>query len=282
LVLKRDYPEIFLYQGGKMKFLRFISQNHPKGSFAVIEQEKVRVLSGNPLYSVEKTSEIVPLKAIEEFLPPVNPPNIIALGSNYREHVNESKVQIPSHPLIFIKTTNTLTAHKQPIVLPKEAPDEVDYEVELAVVIKDKIKDIPEEEALKHVFGYTIGQDISARDCQLKYDQQWARGKSFDTFCPIGPWIETELDPENVVLRTILNKDIMQEESTSNMIFSVSYLVSYISRMMTLFPGTIIMTGTPSGVGFSRKPPVFLREGDILISEIEGIGRMENYLVKEK
>lgn len=265
-----------------MKFLRFISQNHPEGSFAVIEEQKVRVLSGNPLYSIEKTSEMIPFKAIKEFLPPVDPPNIIALGNNYREHAKESKAQTPSHPLIFIKTTNTVTAHKQPIILPKEAPEEVDYEVELTVVIKDKIKDISEEEALKHVFGYTIGQDISARDCQLKYDQQWARGKSFDTFCPIGPWIETEFDPRNVVLRTILNKEVMQEESTLNMIFSVSYLVGYISRMMTLLPGTIIMTGTPSGVGFSRKPPVFLREGDNLTSEIEGIGRMENYLVKEK
>lgn len=265
-----------------MKFLRFILKEYPEGIFGVIEKGKVRVLSGNPLYGVEKTSEIVPLEEIEKFLPPIDPPNIIALGGNYREHVNESKVQIPSHPLIFIKTTNTLTAHKQPIILPKEAPDEVDYEVELAVIIKDRIKDIPEGEALTHVFGYTIGQDISARDCQLKYDEQWARGKSFDTFCPIGPWIETELDPKNLVLRTILNREIMQEESTLNMIFSVSYLISYISRMMTIFPGTIIMTGTPGGVGFSRKPPVFLREGDILISEIEGIGRMENYLVKEK
>ena len=265
-----------------MKFLRFIFENYPEGSFGIIEEEKVRVLSGDPLYSIEKTPELIPLKAIKEFLPPIDPPNIIALGGNYREHVKESKAQIPSHPLIFIKSTNTLTAHKQPIVLPKEAPDEVDYEVELAVVIKDRIKDIAEKEALKHVFGYTIGQDISARDCQLKYDQQWARGKSFDTFCPLGPWIETELDSENVVLRTILNGEIMQEESTSDMIFPVSYLVSYISRMMTLFPGTIIMTGTPDGVGFSRKHPVFLRKGDNLISEIEGIGRMENYLVKEK
>jgi 2-keto-4-pentenoate hydratase/2-oxohepta-3-ene-1,7-dioic acid hydratase in catechol pathway len=167
-------------------------------------------------------------------------------------------------------------------MLPKEAPNEVDYEVELAVVIKDRIKDIPEEEALKHVFGYTIGQDISARDCQLKYDQQWARGKSFDTFCPLGPWIETDLNPENVVLRAILNGEIMQEGSTADMIFSVPYLISYISRMMTLFPGTVVITGTPGGVGFSRKPPVFLRAGDILASEIEGIGRMENDVVKEQ
>lgn len=265
-----------------MKFLRFISQNHPEGSFGVIEGEKVRVLSGNPLYTVEKTSELIPLEVIKQFLPPVDPPNIIALGGNYREHVKEGKAQIPSHPLIFIKTTNTLTTHKQPIVLPKEAPDEVDYEVELVVVIKERIKHIPEEEALKCVFGYTIGQDISARDCQLKYDQQWARGKSFDTFCPIGPWIETEVGPGNIVLRTILNGEIMQEESTSNMIFSVPYLVGYLSRMMTLFPGTIIMTGTPGGAGFPRKPPVFLKEGDILISEIEGIGRMVNDVVKEK
>ena len=264
-----------------MRFLRFISRNYLQGSFGLIEGEDVRVLSGNPLYTMEKTSELIPLEAIEQFLPPVDPPNIIALGGNYREHIKESRSKIPSHPLIFIKTTNTLTAHKQPIVLPKEAPDEVDYEVELAVVIKDRIKHIPEEEALKHVFGYTIGQDVSARDCQLKYDHQWARGKSFDTFCPIGPWIETEFDPTNAVLRTILNGEVMQEESISNMIFSVSCLVSYISRMMTLSPGTIIMTGTPGGVGFSRKPPVFLREGDIIVSEIEGIGRMENEVMQE-
>ena len=265
-----------------MKFLRFISKEYPGGIFAVVEKEKVRVLSSNPLYSVEKTSELIALEDIEEFLPPIGPANIIALGLNYRKHAKESEAQIPSHPLIFLKSTNTLTAHKEPIILPREAPNEVDYEVELAVVIKDRIKDIPEEEALKHVFGYTIGQDISARDCQLKYDQQWARGKSFDTFCPLGPWIETDLNPKNVVLRAILNGEIMQEDSTADMIFSVPYLISYISRMMTLFPGTVVITGTPGGVGFSRKPPVFLRAGDILASEIEGIGRMENDVVKEQ
>ena len=265
-----------------MKFLRFISKGYPGGIFAVVEKEKVRVLSSNPLYSVEKTSELIALEDIEEFLPPIGPANIIALGLNYRKHARESEAQIPSHPLIFLKSTNTLTAHKEPIILPREAPNEVDYEVELAVVIKDRIKDISEEEALKHVFGYTIGQDISARDCQLKYDQQWARGKSFDTFCPLGPWIETDLNPENVVLRAILNGEIMQEDSTADMIFSVPYLISYISRMMTLFPGTVVITGTPGGVGFSRKPPVFLRAGDILASEIEGIGRMENDVVKEQ
>ncbi len=265
-----------------MKFLRFISKEYPEEIFAVVEKEEVRVLSGNPLYGVQKTSELIALEDIAEFLPPISPPNIIALGLNYRKHAKESEAQIPSHPLIFLKSTNTLTAHKESIILPREAPNEVDYEVELAVVIKDRIKDIPEEEALKHVFGYTIAQDISARDCQLRYDQQWARGKSFDTFCPLGPWVETDLNPENVVLRTLLNGEIVQEDSTADMIFSVPYLISYLSRMMTLFPGTVVITGTPGGVGFSRKPPVFLREGDILASEIEGIGRMENDVVKEQ
>ena len=265
-----------------MRFLRFISKEYPEGVFAVVEKEKARVLSSNPLYSVEKTSELIALEEVEEFLPPVDPPNIVAVGINYREHVKETVAQIPSHPLIFLKSTNTLNAHKKPVMLPREAPNEVDYEVELAVVIKDRIKNIPEEEVLKHVFGYTIGQDISARDCQLKYDQQWARGKSFDTFFPLGPWIETELNPENVILRTKLNDSIMQEGSTKDMIFSVPYLISYISRMMTLFPGTIVITGTPGGVGFSRKPPVFLRTGDTLVSEIEGVGRMENSVTKEK
>ncbi len=265
-----------------MKFLRFISKEYSGGVFAVVEEEKVRILSGNPLCSTEETSELIAMEEIEEFLPPINPPNIIALGINYRKHVRESGLQTPSHPLIFLKGTNTLTAHKKPVILPREAPDEVDYEVELAVIIKDKIKNIPEKEALKHVLGYTIAQDISARDCQLRYDQQWARGKSFDTFCPLGPWMETDLNPENVVLRSILNGEIIQEDSTEDMIFSVPYLISYISRMMTLFPGTVIITGTPGGVGFSRKPPLFLREGDILASEIKGIGRMENDVVKEK
>ena len=264
-----------------MRYIRFRTKDYPEGAFGIVDGDTVRVLSGNPLREADVTGARVPLDGISEYLPPVDPPNIVAIGANYRAHSAECQVAIPDHPIIFIKTTNTVTGHGHAVVLPTEAPNEVDYEVELAVVMRDRTRNVPEREALSHVFGYTIGQDISARDCQMRLDKQWARGKCFDTFCPIGPWIETDIDPGRVRLRTILNGAIMQDDDTSSMIFSVACLVSYISRMMTLLPGTLIMTGTPSGVGFARKPPVFLRPGDVLISEITGIGRMENKVASE-
>ncbi|MCL5674958.1 MAG: fumarylacetoacetate hydrolase family protein, partial [Candidatus Omnitrophica bacterium] len=137
-------------------------------------------------------------------------------------------------------------------------------------------KNIPEENALEHVLGYTCGNDVSARDCQMKFDKQWARAKSFDTFCPIGPYIETSLNPLNLKIQTRLNGKIMQDDSTKNMIFNIPKVISYLSKQMTLLPGTVIMTGTPSGVGFARKPPVFLKDGDVVEVEIENIGILKN------
>ncbi|MDD3928099.1 MAG: fumarylacetoacetate hydrolase family protein, partial [bacterium] len=162
------------------------------------------------------------------------------------------------------------------ILLPKMAPHEVDYEAELAIVIGRTCRNVPEYEALDYVLGYTCGNDVSARDCQMKQDTQWARAKSFDTFCPLGPWIETELDPDGLDIVSRLNGETMQSSNTSDMLFDCRYLVSYCSRIATLQPGTVIMTGTPSGVGFSRKPPVFLRPGDKIEVEIEGIGTLCN------
>lgn len=264
-----------------MRIVRFRAPAVPDGAYGLVEGDRVQVLAGDPLAGVQRTGLALPLGAVTQYLPPVEPPNIIAIGRNYIEHVRESDSTLPAHPVIFIKTTNTLAAHRQPILLPREAPREVDFEVELGVVIRDRVKRVAEEEALRHVWGYTIAQDISARDCQLRLDQQWARGKSFDTFCPIGPWIETELDPGRVTVRTRLNGACLQEASTADMLFPVAFLISYLSRMMTLRPGTLILTGTPSGVGFARRPPVFLQAGDLLVSEIEGIGRMENPVAME-
>ncbi len=161
-------------------------------------------------------------------------------------------------------------------MLPAAAPDEVDYEAELAVVIGRTARNVGKDEALDYVLGYTCGNDVSARDCQLRHDSQWARGKSFDTFCPLGPVIETQLDPENVRVCTRLNGELMQDGCTSDMIFSVRELVSYCSQQMTLLPGTVLMTGTPDGVGFARRPPVYLRPGDRVEVEIEGIGVLQN------
>ena len=264
-----------------MRFLRFVSEQYADGCFGMLEDDNhIRVLSANALCRIEKTDETCSLSAVTKYLPPVDPPNIIAIGVNYREHAKESDHEVPKAPLVFIKMNTTITAHKQPVVLPREAPSEVDYEVELGVVIKNRINHVSEKDALQHVFGYTIAQDISARDCQLG-DGQWARGKSFDTFCPIGPWVETEIDPTDVMLRTTLNGEVLQEQSTKAMVHPVASIISYLSRMMTLMPGTLILTGTPHGVGFTRKPPVYLRNGDELVSEIDGIGRMENPVILE-
>jgi len=216
-------------------------------------------------------------------LAPVDPPNIYAIGLNYKSHAEESGSKYPDRPVIFIKATTSLTHPEAPIILPSEAPDEVDYEAELAIVIGKTCKHIPEEKALEVILGYTCANDVSARDCQLRLDRQWARGKSFDTFCPLGPVIVTpdELDGDNVTIRSILNGKVMQEANTSDMIFSCRQLVSYLSRQFTLLAGTVILTGTPSGVGFARKPPVYLREGDRVTIEIEGIGQLTNPVVRE-
>jgi len=162
------------------------------------------------------------------------------------------------------------------------APDEVDYECELAIVMGKAAHNVVEDEALDYVLGYTCSNDVSARDCQLRLDMQWARGKSFDTFAPLGPCIQTEMDPDHARVCTRLNGQVMQDSNTSDLIFSCRKLVSYLSHCMTLLPGTVIMTGTPAGVGFTRKPPVFLRPGDVVEIEIEGIGVLRNRVIAEE
>ena len=171
------------------------------------------------------------------------------------------------------------------ILLPKAGPDEVDYEAELVVVIGKQAKNVSVKEALEYVLGYTCGNDVSARDWQMvKQKKQWARGKSFDTFCPLGPFLVTKdeiPDPNNLRIQSILNGKVMQDSNTSDMLFSVAEIVSDLSRSMTLLPGTVIMTGTPEGVGFVRKPPVFMRHGDVITIVIEKIGELTNPVENE-
>ncbi len=231
------------------------------------------------LFSEHSFDQALPEEADVQILAPVVPVNIIAIGLNYRRHARESKMELPSRPLIFLKASSSVIGPDQAIIIPKEAPDEVDYEVELAVVIGKLAKNVSEADALDYVLGYTIANDVSARDCQLRIDSQWARGKSFDTFCPLGPWLETELDPADLSVKTLLNGQVMQDSSTKDMIFNVQHLISYCSHNMTLLPGTVILTGTPEGVGFARKPAVYLKDGDTVELEIEGIGRLRNRVV---
>jgi 2-keto-4-pentenoate hydratase/2-oxohepta-3-ene-1,7-dioic acid hydratase in catechol pathway len=181
-------------------------------------------------------------------------------------------------PLVFLKATSSVIGPEEDIVLPRSAPGEVDFEAELAVIIGRRCKDVTESEAMGAVLGFTCANDVSARDCQKRRDQQWARGKSFDTFCPLGPMIVTkeELPESGVGVRSILNSHVMQNGHTSNMIFSIPQLVSYLSCQFTLLPGTVILTGTPAGVGSARTPPIFLHAGDEIVVEVDGIGRLGN------
>jgi 2-keto-4-pentenoate hydratase/2-oxohepta-3-ene-1,7-dioic acid hydratase in catechol pathway len=261
-----------------MKIVRFQRGSLVRGG--ILSGDTIEVLTGEPFDEIVRTGETVAL-AETRLWNPVEPMNIIALGLNYRRHAQESGMKVPDHPQMFLKATTSLTGPGEAIVLPKMAPDEVDYEAELCIVMGKPAKNVTEAEALDYVFGYTCGNDVSARDCQLRLDNQWARGKSFDTFCPLGPWIETELDPDQAPICSRLNGQVMQQSNTADMIFNCAQIVSFLSQVMTMLPGTVIMTGTPEGVGFARKPPVFLKPGDTIEIEVGGIGVLRNNIVAE-
>ena len=223
-----------------------------------------------------------PLSAVSLLAPIAFPPKIICLGLNYFDHATETDSRVPDEPIIFMKPHTAITGPNQRIIKPKFVK-ELDYEGELAIVMGKKAKNIPAAEAKNHIFGYTVFNDVSARDFQFK-DGQWTRGKSFDTFAPTGPCITAKAqlpDTSNLQLRTWVNGELRQNASTSNMALNVSQIVYHLSRVMTLEPCDIIATGTPSGVGFAMKPPRFLKHGDVVRIEIEGIGVLENS-VEEK
>lgn len=263
-----------------MKYLRFKKLSSKKASFGILKGNYVIPIKGDIFGKHIKLKKMYSLSEVK-ILAPVEPPNIICLGLNYRAHVKESGFEIPERPSIFFKTTNTIIGPEAPIILPKIASDEVDFESELGIVMGKRAKSVPKGKALDYVFGFTCGNDVSARDCQLKLDIQWARGKSFDTFCPLGSCIETDLNPNNLNISLRLNGRVMQESNTSDMIFPVEEIVSFLSCCMTLYPGTVILTGTPAGVGYSRKPPIFLRDGNRIEIEIENIGKLINPVKRE-
>ncbi len=248
--------------------------------YAALDNGRYNVLEGC-IFDVCKLTGRFIEPADCRLLAPVEPKQIIAIGANYRKHIEECGAKFPTAPLIFLKGVNALSYHNADIVLPAIAPDCVDFEAELAIVIGKDAKNITEEQVDDYILGYTCSNDVSARDCQLKLDQQWARGKSFDTFAPMGPVIATRLDGDNLDIKLTLNGKVMQKSSTSDMIFNCRHIVSYLSKCMTLYAGSVIMTGTPSGVGIGRTPNVYLREGDEVCVEIEGIGELRNKVVKE-
>jgi 2-keto-4-pentenoate hydratase/2-oxohepta-3-ene-1,7-dioic acid hydratase in catechol pathway len=224
---------------------------------------------------------------IDKLLAPFVPTDILCIGLNYREHAKERGALLPENPVLFIKSGNTLNHPMAPIPLPKLST-QVDYECELAVIVGKTTRNIPRDRALDCVFGYTAANDVSARDWQREKSLgggQWARGKSFDGFCPLGPCIVTAdeiANPNALRIKTILNGKVMQDHTTGDMIFDVPALIQSLSSTMTLRPGTLILTGTPQGVGFARTPPVFLKDGDNVVVELEKIGRLENPVRAEK
>lgn len=226
----------------------------------------------------------LPRGGLRLLAPITRPEKIICVGLNYRDHALESGQVVPEEPVLFAKYPNSLIGPQESISLPRVAPDQVDYEAELAVVIGRMASRVPVSTALEHVGGYTCANDVSARDLQAR-GGQWVHGKAIDTFLPLGPWLVTpeEIpDPQNLGIRCLVNGEVLQDSNTTLMIFGVAELISFISQTITLSAGDIIITGTPPGIGAARKPPRYLCAGDEVTVAIEGIGELANPVEEEK
>jgi len=257
-----------------MRIVRFVAQGRAR--CGLLTQNTLHGLRGSPFSHFQHLANPSILDGSTytldkvRLLPPCLPSKIVCLGLNYRSHIEEMKLPMPSVPLIFIKPSTAVIGPEDKIVLPR-GWKRIDYEGELGIVIGKKAKDVPEEKAKDYVLGYTCFNDVSDRRAQAT-DGQWTRAKGYDTFAPIGPWIETEADPDNLKLETYLNGELRQSVSTGDLLFGISRLVNFISGVMTLLPGDVIATGTPSGVG-PMKP------GDVVEVRIEKIGTLKNFIV---
>jgi 2-keto-4-pentenoate hydratase/2-oxohepta-3-ene-1,7-dioic acid hydratase in catechol pathway len=253
-----------------MRLVRFAFEG--RTGYGILEGEHVFPLRDTPFAGLVKSGEVLALGDIR-LLAPCEPSKIVALGLNYRDHAAEFGTPLPDEPLLFLKPGTSVVGPGEPIVCPKMSR-RVDYEAELAVVLGRPAHRVPEGQAKDYILGYTACNDVTARDLQKK-DGQWTRSKGFDTFGPLGPWIEMEIpDPDNLTVEAYLNGERRQHSNTRNLVFGVAYLVSFISRVMTLLPGDVIATGTPSGIG-----P--MRPGDVVEVRVEGIGSLKNPVVAE-
>ncbi len=268
-----------------MKIIRY---SDPSGRIAYASQRPDGTaieLQGDPLTGMveNKTGRNA---TVHKLLAPIVPTNILCIGLNYRHHAEESNVAVPQFPILFMKSTGSLQNPGDPIVLPRRLQsDEVDYECELAVVIGKAATNGSRQNALDYVAGYTCANDVSARDWQVKKGgSQWCRGKTFNTFAPLGPWMVTPDEipnPNALQIKTVLNGQTVQDWNTNDMIFDVPTLIEFLSGSTTLVPGTVILTGTPHGVGMARKPPLWLKAGDSVTVEIEKIGSLTNPVADE-
>lgn len=259
-----------------MRIARFTTGSDPR--FAIVEGEKgsevLHVIKGDPIYMpVELTGEQVRLddEAVRLLAPVIPRSKIVAVGRNYAAHAKEMGNEVPSQPLLFLIPNTAVVGPDDPVVLPHWS-EEVSFEAELAVVIGKVTRSVSPERALAQVFGYTVANDVTARDAQ-RAESQWFRAKAFDTSTPLGPWIETDLDPDDVVVRSAVNGEPRQHGSTRDLVFDVATLVSEISELVTLLPGDVILTGTPEGVGL-------LQHGDVVDVEVEEIGVLRNPVIR--
>jgi len=266
-----------------MKIIRYQDQQGIVGYAAQQADGTALKLIGDIYHSPQLTTEPA---EVAKLLAPIQPSSIICIGLNYRRHAQETGAKIPEYPVVFFKGVNTLLNPGESIQIPTHLrSDEVDYECELAVVIGRACKNVGRADALSYVLGYTGCNDVSARDWQIKRGgSQWCRGKTFDTFSPLGPVLVTPDEipnPNELGIRTILNGETMQDWNTNDMIFDVPTLIEFLGGSTTLLPGTVILTGTPHGVGMAQKPPRWLKAGDSVTIEIEKIGALQNSVTNE-
>jgi 2-keto-4-pentenoate hydratase/2-oxohepta-3-ene-1,7-dioic acid hydratase in catechol pathway len=257
-----------------MRFIRYQTDSTPAGFGWILDTPEgafVGPIDGSPLGEFRRLDADVPLENVR-LLAPVRPGKIICIGRNYVAHAKEHEVEVPEVPLLFLKPPSAVIGPGENIVLPPQS-QRIEHEAEMVVVIGKKGRWIPIDEALDYVLGYTIGNDVTARDLQRR-DGQWTRGKGFDTFCPIGPWILTDFDPADAMLTCYVNGEMRQMASTRDMVFSVRQLIAFASSVMTLEPGDLLFTGSPAGVG-----P--LLPGDTVEVNIEGLGSLRNPVVEE-
>jgi 2-keto-4-pentenoate hydratase/2-oxohepta-3-ene-1,7-dioic acid hydratase in catechol pathway len=266
-----------------MRIIRFLDEGSQVRLGRQHDDGRATLLEGGLFRKLTDTGRAANVKKL---LAPLEPAAILCIGLNYKKHAEEGGKPVPKHPVVFMKMPWSVQNPGDPIVLPRRLrSDKVDYECELAVVIGRECTNATKANALDYVFGYTCGNDVSARDWQAEWGGgQWCRGKMFDTFCPLGPCLVTADEipnPNGLAIKTVLNGQTMQDWTTEDMIFDVRTLIEFLSGSTTLRPGTVIMTGTPHGVGFARQPPVWLKAGDEVTVEIEKIGRLTNPVVEE-
>jgi 2,4-diketo-3-deoxy-L-fuconate hydrolase len=278
---------VAVWNRGRGEFLKLVTYSVDGGETRIgaVDGGEIQPLGGDSMVefiehggSPDPGEDTVSLDEARIHAPVARSQKIICIGRNYAEHATETQDEIPEKPIVFAKYPNTVIGPGEAIRIPP-ITEQADYEAELAVIIGRAARNVSESEALEYVFGYVNANDVSSRDLQFSEGGQWTRSKSIDTFCPMGPYIATRdevPDPQNLSVRCILNGEIMQDGTTSDMIFPVAELISFLSQGMTLVPGDVILTGTPPGVGMARDPQVWLKAGDEVSIEIEGLGTLTN------